>query len=201
MKGFRNTIFFMVLLIFIPFWKAYSQTNKLSDKYEILNTYLEQEEEAYIKIFISSKDDIIYLSKVISLDQVDDDHVFAYLNLMQFEEFEKSGYHFEILPKPGELINPKMYDGGKENYNWDAYPTYESYISIMKSFATDYPDICQVFSIGMSTEGRELKFVKISDNISNDEAEPQFLYTSTMHGDETTGYVLLLHLIDHLLTN
>ena len=33
-----------------------------------------------------------------------------------------------------------------------------------------------------------------------EEAEPQFLYTSSIHGDETTGYVLMLHLIDYLLS-
>jgi carboxypeptidase D len=36
---------------------------------------------------------------------------------------------------------------------------------------------------------------------NTDEYEPEFMYTSTMHGDETVGYVLMLRLIDYLLTN
>ena len=37
--------------------------------------------------------------------------------------------------------------------------------------------------------------------MSQDEAEPQVLYTSSMHGDETTGYVLLLRLIDYFTSH
>jgi hypothetical protein len=43
--------------------------------------------------------------------------------------------------------------------------------------------------------------IKISKNVQQEEAEPQFLYTSSIHGDETTGYILMLHLIDYLLSN
>jgi hypothetical protein len=34
-----------------------------------------------------------------------------------------------------------------------------------------------------------------------DEPEPDFMYSSTMHGDETVGYVTLLRLIEYLLSN
>ncbi len=111
---------------------------------------------------------------------------------------------FELLPKPGELLkNPKMrYEiDVKEIDEWDFYPTYDGYLDMMYQFAADHPDICEVFSIGQSVEGRELMMAKISDNVGTREAEPQFLYTGTMHGDETTGYVLLLRLIDYLLEN
>jgi len=53
---------------------------------------------------------------------------------------------------------------------------------------------------GNTVQGRKILLVKISDNVNIREDEPQFLYTSTMHGDETTGYVLMLRLIDSLLT-
>src|SRR5690606_13693325 len=38
-------------------------------------------------------------------------------------------------------------------------------------------------------------------NVSQNEAEPEFFYTSSMHGDELAGYPLMLRLIDYLLTN
>jgi hypothetical protein len=43
--------------------------------------------------------------------------------------------------------------------------------------------------------------LKISDNVSVDEAEPNFLYTSTMHGKETGGFILMLRLADYILDN
>jgi len=42
--------------------------------------------------------------------------------------------------------------------------------------------------------------VIISANPGLQEDEPEVLLTSTIHGDETTGYVLTLRLIDHLLS-
>ncbi len=43
--------------------------------------------------------------------------------------------------------------------------------------------------------------LKISDNPEADETEPETFYTSTMHGDETGGFILMLRLADLLLKN
>ncbi len=148
--------------------------------------------------------DLNKLSGLVSLDQVNDDVARAYANKKEFEAFLKIVDEFQLLAKPGELLkNPKMLDNinVKEITEWDFYPTYDAYIDMMYQFALDHPDICEVFSIGQTVEGRELMMAKISDNVETRESEPQFLYTGTMHGDETTGFVLFLRLIDYLLTN
>jgi hypothetical protein len=82
----------------------------------------------------------------------------------------------------------------------NSYPKFSEYTALMKQFATTYPELCQLITIGYSTEGRELLVLKISDNVTINEAEPEFLYTSSMHGDELTGYPLMLKLIEELLT-
>ena len=159
--------------------------------------------EIYFR-FYKADADLQRLSYQISIDAVQDDFVFAYANKKEFADFLKNELPFEVLPKPGELIkNPRMLHDVdiKGIDDWDFYPTYEAYISMMNQFATEYPDLCQVFSIGQSTQGRELMMAKISDNVATREAEPQFLYTGTMHGDETAGYILLLRMIDYLLAN
>jgi len=79
------------------------------------------------------------------------------------------------------------------------YPTYEQYLSMMQGFASAYPEICMLETIGTSVEGRLLLALKISDNVEQDEAEAAFLYTSSMHGHEIAGIVLLLRLADTLL--
>jgi PKD repeat protein len=157
--------------------------------------------EIYFK-FDKADADLQRISYQISIDAVQGDAVFAYANKQEFADFLNNELQFEVLPKPGELLkNPRMLD----NVNiraideWDFYPTYEAYISMMNQFATEYPDLCQVFSIGQTVEGRQLMVAKISDNVATREAEPQFLYTGTMHGDETAGYIILLRLIDYLL--
>jgi len=42
---------------------------------------------------------------------------------------------------------------------------------------------------------------KTDFNNGTSEGKPKFLYTSTIHGDETTGWILMLRLIDYLLEN
>jgi PKD repeat protein len=159
--------------------------------------------EIYFK-FQNQNTDLNLLSRIVSIDAVDGLEVFAYANKKEFEGFLKHVQEFELLPKPGELIkDPKMLDkvNIREITDWDFYPTYDAYIDMMYQFASDYPDLCEVFSIGQSVEGREIMMAKISKNVDVREAEPQFLYTGTIHGDETTGYILLLRLIDYLLNN
>jgi hypothetical protein len=94
-----------------------------------------------------------------------------------------------------------MSDNIDDITDWDVYPTYDAYVNLMNQYAIDYPSICNLVDAGNTVQGIKILLVKISDNVNDREAEPQFLYTSTMHGDETTGYVLMLRLIDSLLTS
>ncbi|MDA0176940.1 M14 family zinc carboxypeptidase [Mesoflavibacter profundi] len=71
----------------------------------------------------------------------------------------------------------------------------------MQYFANTYPNLCTLQSIGTTVSGRELWVLKISDNVNTNEEEPEFFYTSTMHGDELAGFPLMIRLIDYLLNN
>jgi hypothetical protein len=84
--------------------------------------------------------------------------------------------------------------------DWDVYPTYTQYDSIMQSFHKNYPSLCRLDTIGTSINGQLVLALRItSDNSST--YKPKVFYTSTMHGDETGGYILMLHLADYLLKN
>jgi len=145
------------------------------------------------------------LSKEISIDNIKDGEVFAYANKKGFDWFSNLNIPFRILTPPSMLIPPDELRSGafgkddKGRTIWNFYPSWDEYLSLMEGFASAYPDICKLDTIGYSTQGRILLAVKISDNVAGDDPEPQFLYTSSIHGDETAGYVLMLHLIDYLL--
>jgi hypothetical protein len=85
--------------------------------------------------------------------------------------------------------------------NWDKYPTYSQYDSIMHGFQSSYPSLCHLDTIGTSINGRLVLALKISGNAGNDEDRPEVFYSSTIHGDETGGFVLMLRLADYLLKN
>ena len=60
--------------------------------------------------------------------------------------------------------------------------------------------IAELHTIGQTLQGREMWVMKISDNVNVEEAEPEFKYVSTMHGDEVVGKELMMRLIKLLLT-
>ncbi len=195
MKKFTLLIIWLFLFVFFQI----SHSQELDP-----NIFFEKSGEIYFKTEIDHPDRLLKLSKIVSVDNLKGDEVFAYANREEFEAFLFLGLSYTILPKPGETGEiPRMRSKVdiKNVESWDFYPTYEAYLDMMDQFALEYPDICETFSIGQSTNGRELRMLKISDNVSVREAEPQFLYTGTMHGDELAGYVLLLRLADYLLSN
>lgn len=181
---------------------SFSQTDT---KEEVLNRLYEKEGEQYFSFQSANRATIQELSRIISIDKVEETGiVYAYANKKEFFRFLDFKLSYELLPHPGDFngfLNMKSHVDIRNVEEWDFYPTYEAYIDMMYQFAADYPSLCQIISIGTSVQGRELLMAKISDNIGIKENEPQFLYTSSMHGDETTGYILMLRLIDYLLSN
>lgn len=168
---------------------------------QLNSEYFKENIEVYFRFEINSIDQIRQLAEIISIDNVDGLIVYAYANEKEFNDFLKLNIDYEILPAPGKEIIPEMSDNIREISDWDTYPTYDAYVQMMNNFAANYPSICTLVNAGTTVQGRSILFVKISDNVNLREAEPQFMYTSTMHGDETTGFVLMLRLIDSLLTS
>jgi hypothetical protein len=157
--------------------------------------------EYYFKFIIQSPKELDELTKIVSIDNVKDDTVYAYANDRQLAKFKATGYSYTILPDPGELIIPDMARSLSETEAWDVYPTYQQYLDMMNQFEYDHSNICKVISIGSTVQGRQLLVLKISDSVNSDEDEPEAFYSSTMHGNEVTGYVMMLRLIDSLLTS
>ncbi|HOP04033.1 MAG TPA: M14 family zinc carboxypeptidase [Tenuifilaceae bacterium] len=160
-------------------------------------------QEYYIKLVENNKEKInSVITSTVSIDKVGNGFVYAYANKQELEKIKMAGYNPEILPHPSaqaKVLN--MANTLEEMANWDRYPTYPVYREMMKKFQSDFPELCKLDSIGTTVQGRKLYVVKISDNVTDDELEPELFYTSTMHGDETTGYVLMLRLIDYFLSN
>ncbi|NCC87481.1 MAG: PKD domain-containing protein [Clostridia bacterium] len=190
----RKALFVIITICITSF--VFSQTNNNVDA----KTILDSRGEIYFT-FNASPNEIQGFVKMLSVDSYDGNTVKAYANNQEFEKFVQTGKEFEIVT---DYYQPKaltMASTVLEMANWDRYPTYEVYVEMMQSFATDYPEICILDTIGYSVDGRLLLVVKISDNVDTEEAEPEFLYTGMMHGDELIGGMVFLRLIDHILQN
>jgi len=148
-----------------------------------------------------------YLTKIpdfkkLSIDKIKNDTITVYITQKQYNKLVELNIPLKQEQIPSLVSNFKMFNINLKSTNeWNSYPDYSSYISLMNKFSTDFPEICKLDTIGYSVNNRLLLALKISDNVAIQEDEPAFFYTSSMHGDELTGYVLLLHLADYLLTN
>ncbi len=164
---------------------------------------LQNRGEVYFKFLFTDRQQIQQLGHFISIDNVKSDTVFAYANTRGFARFLQTGLPYVLLTPPSKLLEkqqllPLTF---KNSLSWDYYPSYNEYVSLMQSFQKNYPALCRVVTIGKSVQGRDLLFAHIGHLDDTLHSVPEFMYTSTMHGDETTGYILMLHLIDYLLSN
>jgi len=82
----------------------------------------------------------------------------------------------------------------------NAYHDYESLTADLQDYAAAYPEICRLYTLGRSFEGRELWAMLITENPEQEEDEPEFKYVSSMHGDEPLAMEMCLNFIDLLLT-
>ncbi len=169
----------------------------------ILQGFSQSENKIYhFKFYLTDKSKLDYLTTIISIDNYKNDTVWAYANNEEFEKFKKSGFQYQLIIAGKAAKSVNMAFSIDEMSDWDKYPTYDVYVSMMQKYATDYPELCTLEEIGTLQSGRKLLSLKISNNpLSEYKKKPEVFFTSTMHGDETGGYIVLLHFIDYLLTN
>ncbi len=202
MKNFITKSVFIFVSLILTGLAAICQ---VSSKDEVLDRLYEKDGEQFFCFQSDSRSTILNLGRIISIDKISDNgRIYAYANKKGFSRFLDFGLSYQILPHPGDFsgfLNMKSSVDIRDIDEWDFYPTYDAYVAMMNQYQAEYPNLCQVFSIGTTVQGRELLVAKISANGWNRENEPQFLYTSSIHGDELTGYILNLRLIDYLLSN
>jgi len=193
----------LVLLFVCSFSFSNAQIHKSNS--QVCDALFTGRGEIYFRFKLNDPADIHRLTRIISIDNVKNGEVYAYASKKEFLDFLDMNYPYQVMQHPGTLIPanellPGQHTGDSPETTWNFYPTYQQYLSYMSGFASAHPDICRLDTVGTTVQGRLILVLKISDSVNLSQAEPQLLYTSSIHGDETTGYVLMLHLIDYLLS-
>jgi hypothetical protein len=140
------------------------------------------------------------LSETVSVTAIRDDVVNITLSPHTVDWFILKNYDYTIVER-SDNKSVITSENIKQAMEWDKYPTYTQYDSIMRSFVSFHYPLCLLDTIGTTTNGRLVLVLKISDNVSLDEDEPEVFYSSSIHGDETGGFILMLRLADYLLNN
>ena len=187
--------YFILSLAVIVCGNIFAQKNQ-----QELNQLMQQRNEYYFTFNLNGNDDLNVIAHTISVDRVDGSLVTAYANNKEFARFQQLGYEVTLQTPPSLMETVAMWDGSnRAAYDWDSYPTYQAYEDMMFQFATDHPENCEIIELGTLPSNRKILIAHLKNGSS--EGKPKFLYTSTIHGDETTGWIMMLRLIDYLLEN
>jgi len=203
----KKGIILGIVIMICSIMMVQSQTYHAPKSTELSALLQNQNCEVQIKFTVDSKDRVNYFSRKYSVDKVkqlsDNSYeVLVYLNNKGLQNMLNEQVPFQIKDADPATKAFTMATTVAQMANWDRYPTYTVFTQMMAQFQSSYPTLCRIDTVLASTPGgRKILVAKISKNVNVNEDEPEFLYSSTMHGDETTGGILLLRLASYLLTN
>jgi len=84
---------------------------------------------------------------------------------------------------------------------WTSYPTHAEIGTTFAAYQDSFPALCRTFSWGQTVLGRDLWGLVVSADPNTTTAEPEVRLSSSMHGDEPVGMVMLMNLAGYLLEN
>jgi len=70
---------------------------------------------------------------------------------------------------------------------------------LLQNLAQNHSDTLSLTSLGNTYENRDLWMVKISDNVQQDEDEPEVLFMGAHHGNEKPSYEVLIYFIETVI--
>lgn len=184
------------LIIFICIFCCYFTC--FCQEYNKIKNILNQRGEAKILVK-ASENKLEELSFFTSIDRKIKNEYLVYVNEKQFNNFLTLGLEYRLYQDEKQEKQLNVATTIEQMQSWDRYPSYQVYVDLMQNLAQDFPNICKLDTIGYSVENRLILSLKIHDNAT--ENAPKFFYSSTIHGDELTGAVVLLRLADYLLKN
>ncbi len=164
---------------------------------------MSQRDEYYFSLNVQNPDDIQAINALCSIDGTDGSTVVCYANPNQYDNLLAAGYEPFLLTPPSLRHEAKMYEPQRGMYDWDSYLTYPQFVTMMEGFPATAINgrTCTFLDLGTLTTTNHRRILGVRINNGEPNGKPKFLYTSTMHGDEVTGMILMLRLIDELCTS
>jgi hypothetical protein len=193
------TRFLLLMILALTLYGPFSLAQE-ADNDKRLGEIIKERGQVEVTVQYSDIKTLDKLTLNVSVISVRDNVVHVILSPLTTEWFIRQLFNYNIIEK-AEARGIVSVPVAKLLKDWDTYPTYTQYDSIMQSFSSQYPDLCKLDTIGTSVNGKLVLVLKITGNEGDDENKPAVFYSSTMHGDETGGFILMLHLADYLLKN
>lgn len=87
----------------------------------------------------------------------------------------------------------------QDGEKFEDYHNYQALTAELRSLADAHPEIAKLTSVGKTVQNRDIWMMTISDQVEEEEGEPELLYIANMHGDEVVGRELSIYHLRRLL--
>jgi hypothetical protein len=193
---FRRLLFGMLTVFFLA--ETLQAQEGRSGAAEQAQQFLEERGEVILR-FVKPSAIGFELLTFLSIDNYHNDTITAYANEEGYSRFLTLSIPFEVMQPPS--IHQRQPGPIEKEADWrNRYPAYEEYEALMEQFSDEHADLCRLMDFGTSVQGHKLLALEITDNPGVSEEEPVVFLSSAMHGNEVTGFVMMLRLIENLLT-
>jgi len=169
-----------------------------------------------VKILIASERFSATSAKISSWSLISDNSKQMDAIAKKFEIVSRNGNQFEIYVlepsieefkalAPTASLNTLDTDGDLQRSLFslqglsDGYRDFTAVNNTLIDLAKKYPQIVKLETIGTSTNGLTQYGLKISDNVNENEDEPELLMTAATHGDEIITTEVLLRFIEEMV--
>lgn len=125
-----------------------------------------------------------------AIEEIGDDYVVVIANLQELRRIQRMGFTIEEQAAVQDFPPADS-----------AYHNYTEMSSAIQQIAAAKPSIVSRFSLGKSYENRDLWAVKISDNVTIDENEPEALFVGLHHAREHLTVEMTLYILRLLADN
>lgn len=198
---------FRLVVCFSIFCMAVSSFSEVVSEYDKAMVSLDKVGEVVYRTNYTTDKDLDYLSTFLVVDNFDASYIYLWSGRTEFEKFvaldrwfdvpEQPWEHFERMERLGHNVSSRR--GNIQTPQGGA--PYSGFKSMVEGLESDYSEICKTSVIGKNSKNQEIYLVKVSNNPSENQAKPLFIGTGTMHGNEVTGMMSILFLIEWLGKN
>ena len=206
--GSNMTKYFLLVSLFF-----FSTFNLFPQNYKEVKIYLSDGKDIQTLQNSGMEFDHFYFNKDNTINVFINDNDFAILKTSGFSYevmIEDWFSHYENIPKMSEAeknlsLQQIEQDFGITGFNYGSMGGFYTLTEVnaeLDEMYNQYPSlITQKVSIGTTIEGRPINMVKISDNPTVGENEPQILYTALHHAREPESMEQMIFFMFYLLEN
>lgn len=153
-----------------------------------------------VRVYPVSKTEYLKLQEL-NLDQVGRtaDYIEIVTHAEELARLKALGFRTEVIHDDLVTYYQSRLPDDKD---MGGYMTLTEVWAALDQIVADHPEICSdKLNLGFTHEGRPMWAVKISDNPSVNEDEPEVMFTSAIHAREVITPMVILNVMNHLTNN